>query len=378
MVIMENYRLKSRVAVNNREYLVQTVNDTSQMSVVSSLFVDGQILEVNRFPHPNEVSAEDILGMVKTTHNEKKEELEHLLATYSRVVNSSDIDLMYHLGTAFYYKRILDEAVALFENVLSMKDDHHQAANYLGLSLLARGDHQEAVRALARAVELRPNFADYHNNFGEALLEAGFGGRAVAELEAALKQNIYYADAYFNLGIAHIVSAVKRRDFNGYAGLVDKTTDLFNRAVLIAPEYKTPQFEEAFEALRQGDLPRAFTLFKAVRDSKREKSRQEFSSFYLRFLLYADRPSEKAVAERIDYLQDEIKKNPTYVDLHHELALCYLQQAQFFWRRGIEQFGKTCQINPRLAKAKNGREKAAAFEPGLRQKVEEIIKDMQD
>jgi len=371
---MENYRLKSKVAVNDKEYLVQTVNDTSQMSVVSSLFVDGQILEVTRLPHPGEVSAEDVLTMVKTTHEEKKGELEHLLATFGKVISSGDVDLMYHLGTAFYYKRMWDEAESLFEKVLMTERDHHQAANYLGLTLMAHGKHDRAVKALARAVELRPNFADYHNNYGEALMEAGFYRRAVEELEAALKENIYYADAYFNLGLAFIGNAVRREDFDMYTNLLDKTGDVFNRAVLISPEYKTAQFDEALEILRQNDLPRAFTMFKSIRDSKRERSRQEFSSFYLRFLLYADRPNERAVAERIRYLQEEIRKNPSYVDLHHELALCYLQQAQFYWRRGIEQFRKTLEINPRLGKAKEGLDRATEFGTSLKETVSDIAR----
>jgi tetratricopeptide (TPR) repeat protein len=375
---MENYRLKSKVSVNEKEYLVQTVNDASQMSVVSSLFVDGQILEVSRFPHPSDISAEDVLAMVKTTHGEKKDEIEHLLAAYARVMKSSDIELMYHLGTAFYYKRIYEEAAILFEAVLDARPDHHQTANHLGLTLLAQNKSDEAVKALARAIEMRPNFADYHNNFGEALLEAGFCRRAVEELEVALKHNIYYADAYFNLGIAYIVNAVKREDFDMYSNLVEKTSDLFNRAALILPEFKTAQYEEAFEALRRGDLPRAYTLFKAVRNSRREKNRQEFSSFYLRFLLYADRPSQKEIADRINYLQKEINKNPTYVDLHHELALCYLQQAHFSWQKGIDQFKKTMEINPRLSKAKSGLDKAAAFEPSLGVAVDEIANDRRE
>ncbi len=371
---MENYRLKSKVAINDKEYLVQTVNDASQMSVVSSLFVDGKILEVTRLPHPGEVSAEDVLTMVKATHEDKKDELEHLLSTYQKVISSGDVDLMYHLGIAFYYKRMNDEAISLFEQVLQFKKDHHQAANYLGMTLAAEGRYDQAVKVLAAAVELRPSFADYHNNYAEALMEAGFYRRAVEELEAALKQNIYYADAYFNLGIGYIGNAIKREDFDLYDNLLDRTTDVFNRAVLISPEYKTAQFDEATEILKQGDLPRALTLFRAVRDSKRERSRQEFSSFYLRFLLYAERPNERAVADRITHLEDEIKKNPTYVDLHHELALCYLQQAYFYWRRGIEQFRKTLEINPRLGKAKDGLEKATQFGATLNDVVSDITR----
>jgi len=374
---MENYRLKSKVAINDKEYLVQTVNDASQMSVVSSLFVDGAILEVTRLPHPAEVSAEDVLTMVKTTHEEKKDELEHLLSMFRKVMSSGDADLMYHLGTAFYYKRMYSEAATLFTQVLECKKDHHQAANYLGLSLKNLGDHGGSVKALASAVELRPSFADYHNNYAEALMEAGFYRRAVEELEAALKHNIYYADAYFNLGIGYIGNAVKREDFDLYDNLVDKTIDAFNRATLVSPEYKTPQFDEAVEILKRGDLPRALTLFKAVRNSKGERNRQEFSSFYLRFLLYADRPNERVVAERIENLEKEIEKNPSYVDLHHELALCFLQQAHFYWRKGIQQFRRTLEINPRLSRARDGLEKATEFGGTLNDIVSDITRGSQ-
>jgi tetratricopeptide (TPR) repeat protein len=371
---MESYRLKSKVSVNDREFLVQTVNDAGQQSVVSSLFVDGKILEVNRYPHPPEVSPEEVLAIVRTRHDEKKNELEHLLATYAKVAKSGNVELLYHLGTAFYYKRMFDEADAIFTEVLKLSPDHHQAAGYHGLSLLALGRHEEAVKALARAVEKRPGFADYRNSYGEALLEAGFCRRAVEEFEGALKLNIYYADAYFNLGIAYIANAVKREDFDLYANLLEKTTDLFNRAVLIAPEYKTVQFDEAVEVLRQNDLPRALTLFKAVRDEKREIQRQRYSDFYCRFQLFADQADEKAMAERICRLQAEIDKNPTYVDLCYELALCYLQQAQLSWQKGIEQFAKTIAVNPQLTKAIDGKKRTEQFAASLKAAVTEIIK----
>ncbi len=370
---MESYRLKSKVLVNEREYLIQTVNDSGQGSVVSSLFVDGEILEISRQAHDDGLSEEAVLKLVKETHDLKKSELEQLLSMYEKTRNSGDADLMLNLGIAFYYKRILDEARQLFTTILELKPDYHQAANYLGLTCLELADHESATKAFSLAVELRPGYADYHNNYGEALLEAGFCQRAVEELQASLKLNIYYADAYFNLAVAYLVNAIKREDFDMYSNLKEKTNDLFNRAALISPEYKTVQFDEAREVFNKNDLPRALNLFRAVRTQKRESNRQKFSGFYLRFLLKSDWVAEKTLNERVAYLKEEIAKNPNYVDLHHELALCYLQQSQMCWKKGMDEFREAVEMNPRLNKAQRGLDQASDFSDTMKNAISDII-----
>lgn len=371
---MDNYRLKSTVAVNAKEFMVQTVNDSGKMAVVSSIFVDGEMLEVTRRPHAGKVSEDEVLALVKSAHDEKKTELEHLLGAYDKTLKSGDIDLMFNLGLAFQYKRLYEEAGTLYSSVLELKPDHHQAANGLGMTRLLQGRYDEAVKALAKAVELRPGFADYHNNYGEALLEAGFCRRAVEEFEAARKVNIYYADAHFNLAIAYIANAIKREDFELYGNLVERTGDFLNRAVAVAGDLRTNQFAEACAVLKEGDLPRALHLFKVVREQRRETIRQELSGLYSRFILFLEGGGEKPLTDRIDYLRGELKKNPAYVDLHHELALCYLHQAVMCWRQGIGQLQKTLAVNPGLKKAGDGLKMAEKFLTDLQTVVADITR----
>jgi len=374
---MESYRLKSKVSINKKEFLVQTVNDVSQHSVVSSLFVDGEVLEVFRRPHETEVTNDEMLAMVKDTHEERKSELEQLLATYEQVIGSGDAELMFHLGTAFYYKRMYDESGSLFGAVLEQNPEYHKAASFLGMSRLEQGAFDEAIKAMAIAVELRPTFADYHNSYGEALLEGGHCKRAVEEFESAIHLNIYYADAYFNLGLAHIVNAIKREDYDMYSNLLDKTRDLFNRAALISPEFKAPPYKDAIKALESNDLNLAMNLFKTVRGYKKESYRQEFSGFYLRFLLHSSLGNNKSVAERIDFLEKEIEKNPNYVDLHHELGLCYLQQAQISWAMATEKFKEAIQINPQLKKSHMALDKTGDFAESIKAVVTDIARKSQ-
>ncbi|MEZ5359401.1 MAG: tetratricopeptide repeat protein [Candidatus Zixiibacteriota bacterium] len=371
-------RLKSKVSIDDREFLVQTVNDTDEHAVISSLFVDGQVLEVSRFPHPITMTEDEIASVVRLTHDDKKSELEKLLESHKQVLKSGDTDLMFSIGTGLYYKKLFGEARSLFESVIACKPDHHQAGNYLGLSHFAQGNYDDAAKILGRAVELRPTFADYRNNYGEALLEAGFCRRAVEEFQEALNLNIYYADAYFNLGIAYIVNAMTREDYKMYAEHAGRALEMMERAILISPEFKTSRFDEARRLYEQNDLESAVILFKAVRNSKRARNRQEFANYHVRYLLFSELANKRAVTERIRFLKDEIEKNPNYADLHYELGLCHMQEAHFNWQNGMSHFEKAVELNPRLVKAETGMRRAREFSDTIKEAILDIAKSESD
>jgi hypothetical protein len=86
--------------------------------------------------------------------------------------------------------------------------------------------------------------------------------------------------------------------------------------------------------------------------------RVQFSTYYMRFLLHPGWVTERAVKERIEFLEAEIKKNPGYVDLQAELGRCYLEHARLVWEKGVRQLKRTSELNPSLARIKSGVAKA--------------------
>ncbi len=216
---MESFRLNSRLVEDGKEYLIQTVNDSGERSVRTSLFADGELLDTMDLPHAEDVSEADILNMVKTAHMEKKSELEYLLRSYKEVLNEARPEMMFHLGTALFFKRMNQEARQLFQAAVKIKHDYHEAYYYLSQVELASGNLDAAVKSGSKAIELRPLFADYRNALGEAFLAGGSCKRAVLEFEEAVKKNIYYADAYFNLALAYILNAVTKEDFEMFPEL---------------------------------------------------------------------------------------------------------------------------------------------------------------
>lgn len=348
---MESYCLNSRIVESDKEFLIQTANDIKEGIIRTSLFVNGELLDASILPHSEELSEDEVLGQVKTAHGEKKSELEYLLKSYKSILKEGRVEGMYHLGTALFHKRMYGEAQQLFRSAIKLRHDYHEAYFFLSRTEMALNHFDEAIEAGRKAVDLRPDYADYRNNLGEAYLDGGSCKKAVIEFEEAIRKNVYYADAYYNLATAYILNAVKREDFGMYTELTTKCMDLFKKAVLIYPEYQNSVFNEATSALSSGDLKRAFSLFVRVREDKKEKQRQEKAAHFHRSLIYTEWLSENTVSERIAFLEKEINKNPDYVDLYHQLAVCCLYRAKFGWQKGIHHFKKALSINPNLKKA---------------------------
>jgi tetratricopeptide (TPR) repeat protein len=371
---METYRINSKLREDDHEYLIHTTNDPSLGSVSTTVFVDGVQTEIVSCPHPLESDPQEVLSLVKLTHDEKKKEVESLLRTYTEVVKQGDPETTYQLGTAFFYKRFYLEASRLFVKAEQLRPAHHQAANYLGMTYLALGRFEEAVEAARRAVTARPGYADYRNNLGEAYLADNNPEASISEFQEAISINLYYGDAYLNLGLAHLLAAINAGRSVPAAHSVEKITGYLHKASLIYPEFKKQSdFEEGLRALNGGDFAQALVLFKQIRDARKEQRRKEFSAFYMRFVTAPGMVTEKSLVDRISFLENELRRNPTYVDLQADLAHCYLEHARLVWRRGVEQFRKASEMNPTLPGIREAVDQADQVRLIVDETVEKII-----
>ena len=340
--------MNSRLVEKNREYTIQTTNDIGMGSISSEVFVNGALADATRLPHPEQAQPEEVLALVKSTHDDKKQEVETLLKSYVQAMENSNPEMMYHLGLALYYKRFFSEARDLFASAVTMKDDYHEAHNLLGQAELSLGHPGQAVKAAEAAVTARSGYADYRNNLGEAFMAAGELSKAQAEFAKAIDINLYYSDAYFNYGLALLVEAQREDKREVLPNLVTKAIDYFNKAALIYPDYRTAGYERGLQAVKGREVREGFQLLRAVRQNKKETHGTRYASYYMKHALHPQWITERIVQERIEFLQKEISKNPTYVDLYAELSRCYLEQSRMLWRKGIDQYRKTLEINPGL------------------------------
>lgn len=347
---METYRLKSKLVENNKEFVIQTSNHADPGLVSTVVYIDGDPTEAVQSLHPSEVSSEEVLALVKVKHEEMKKEVETLLEAYRVVRSEGDSLKLHQLGMAFFYKQFYREARELFEHAIRIDPQMHQAHNQLGLTHSALGQSPEAVEAASIAVKARPAFADYRNNLGAAFLAVCSYKRAVVELEEAIRINLYYADAYFNLGLALIRNALGGDDTSLFENVLTKSSDYLKRAALIQPDFETESFRRGLEEIAKSDLKSADALLTSVQQTRKARHRRDFTTFYMRYVMYPEWVSEEAVVERIAYLRGELDKNPSYVDLYSELGRCYFEQSRLSWRKGLEQYRRVVEMNPSLTR----------------------------
>jgi tetratricopeptide (TPR) repeat protein len=345
------YRLNTRLATGDREYLIQTINDSSGRRVVSSLFSDGELLDKFEEVFEHDLHQEEMKKLVNSTHEDRRRELAQLVEMYQKSSASNEPKSLDYLGQALFFKKMYLEALKLFARATRIDPDYHEGWYHLGVVQFALNRYQDSCQSLSRAVELRPRFADYRNCLGEAFLALDSCKRAVIEFEESLKINIYYGEAYLNLALAYILNAIRREDFNLFANQEEMTKKSLDKASVIMPDIVDQDFMEGTHFFEQGNFEKAFAKFLTCREKRRTIKYSESSSFYLKFMLGTDQLNEKIITRRIKYLKNAISDNPHYADLHYELAVAYTLLGKFIHNKSIEEYNNALSINPNFDRA---------------------------
>ncbi len=97
----------------------------------------------------------------------------------------------------------LEEAQAVYLQILEVLPDEPNANDLLGLVLQTRGDLVGAHAALMKAIAAAPGNARYHADLGSVFLQAGQADDAIQAFRTAIAHDPAPALYHFNLGLAH-------------------------------------------------------------------------------------------------------------------------------------------------------------------------------
>ena len=136
-------------------------------------------------------------------------------------------DVNQHFGKANALRRAgrLDDAIALYRQLLTLRPGCAEVYNNLGLALQDAGRLDEAAEHYRQAFSLSPQLADAQNNLGTVLVARGERQSAIPCFRAALDLRSDYLPAYLNLGCA--LQQLERPE---------EALPLYRRAIELHPE----------------------------------------------------------------------------------------------------------------------------------------------
>ena len=137
----------------------------------------------------------------------------------------------------------LDEAVSLMRRAISLNPKSAFAHNNLGVILCQMGNFDAGITSYRQAIAIQQDYAVALNNLGGALTNSNRPDEAVVQCQRAVQFAPQYAEAYYNLASAfHLL------------GKSAEAVASFERAVELNPNYGDAQF-----ALCMAELPILYT-----------------------------------------------------------------------------------------------------------------------
>ncbi len=144
----------------------------------------------------------------------------------------------------------LDEAIASYLRLLSVRPDHAELHNNLGVALRLAGKLEASVSHHRLSLAADPANPALHSNLGNALRAAHQFDEAVKHHYQSIALSRDYAEGFFNLALC-------LRDL----GRLDEAIGCFSRALTLNPDGRRMRVEFALALLMRGDLAEGFAAY---------------------------------------------------------------------------------------------------------------------
>ena len=183
-----------------------------------------------------------IHGQMAQIYLQKAEYPEAIDYLQKRLIAQPDhIDSWHYLGMAHFSLNQFEDAVHCFEKVLQLTHRHPECYEHLAIAYLKLADKEKALTYFFRQLEIQPTANAYYN-IGVLLIEKGRHRDAIEYLRQAVALEPLHLPAHLNLGVLYLKSQQQEPALTHY-----------RKAAEIKPN--DPEIQHILMALTQNKIP---------------------------------------------------------------------------------------------------------------------------
>ncbi len=158
-----------------------------------------------------------------------------------------------NLGAICLMKGQIDNSMKFLKKALEIEPHFVDGLNNMGSCLKLKGRWEEAIRSFKKAIKLRPTYSQAHCNLGSAYKAIGQINDAIESYNRAIENSPNYADPYNNLGNCLLSLGRNKEAVDAYESCIKINSNSHYAYIGLASALNTlGKSEEAIIACKKG------------------------------------------------------------------------------------------------------------------------------
>ncbi len=283
--------------------------------------------------------------------------------------HSESPDSLLDTGLHLHRSGRLDEAEAIYQQVLTLDPKNAEALHLLGVVKTRRGATREAVDLITAAIALKPSVVKFHLNLGVAQRAAGELDRAIESYRKAIELDPKLPEAHYNLGVALEAHGDLESAEKSFRQAMELRSDwveaINNLGAVLSQQGKREEalpFSEKAVALKPTFAEAHVNLASVLNDLRRHDDAIAAADKALALnpnlvIAHLTRATALRMANRLDEsiagCERALKLNPNSPEAHVQLGNLFLELAQF--DEATKSFDRALALKPDMPEAHLGK-----------------------